>query len=365
MANVIRYGSAKLFASDSSSPGTLRSFSLVSELNFGFTSNLQKVASLGSTEVVRKEVGPPSVDIKFSYLLSDLENSERLGIPVTADESVNSGESLLNNIQPIDLAFVTDEQSRDIDSMSDSKRQELKVYVIKNAYLTGYSISLRPRGAPVVNVTLSGEDILFKIFKNLSDYTSFSFQEDTNVVNKLDLNFSETGIGGSKIVSTINRFDFNMSLDYKVLKDFGQYYHKKKLNLPVGASISIGATTNEFTEGELRNTFCKENLNKFIIIYSRIDCATGQIEEKFGMVFKDALLSHQDYAMAVGANLQTSLRFDLNLTKKSGAFFVQQSYSGEEISAESGLGGILVEDGSGGVILTEAITNMLLSLENV
>ena len=139
MASVIRYGSARLFASDSSNPGTLRSFSLVQDVNFGFNVPVESIRSIGSDVVVKELASPPTVSIQFDYFLSDLENSKRLGIPVESQHSIDEKQSLLNNIQPIDIALVTDDETRNIDSFvqgaSSEKMQELKVYVIKNAYL--------------------------------------------------------------------------------------------------------------------------------------------------------------------------------------------------------------------------------------
>ena len=368
MASVIRYGSARLFASDSSNPGTLRSFSLVQDVNFGFNVPVESIRSIGSDVVVKELASPPTVSIQFDYFLSDLENSKRLGIPVESQHSIDEKQSLLNNIQPIDIALVTDDETRNIDSFvqgaSSEKMQELKVYVIKNAYLTGFSIKLSPRGIPVVSVSLEGEDILFKIFKNLSDYTSFVIKEDIEATNQLDLVFSETGIGGSKIVSTVDSFDFSMSVDYKKLVDFGQFYHKRKVDLPLLSTLSISATPNEFEEGALHDVFCQKNLNKFIIVYSRVGC-DGVLKEKFGMVFKDALLVSQNYTFSTQAVLKTSLSFQIDMHKDKGVFFVQQASGGEGFDLEGGFGGIMLEDEAGTILLEGAITDMMLSLESV
>ena len=280
------------------------------------------------------------------------------------NQGLSFDQSVLHNIQPVDIAFATDEESRDIDLMTDSDRQELKIYVIKNAYLTSYSVTLSPKGIPTVKVKMSAEDIVFKIFKNLSNYTSFSFEEDTDVINRLELSFSETGIGGSKIISTIKSFNFSMDVDYKQLLDFGQFYHKRKVNFPIQSSIGIQATTNEFEQGAVSNTFCQKNLNDFAVVYSRLNCVSNIVEEKFGMVFKGALITKQQYSMGVGEVLDTSLNFDLDIQKDRGVFFTQQVSSGQELVGEFGDQIVLEVDGESKLLL-ETIGDMMETLQSV
>jgi len=365
MANAIRYGSAKLFASDAGNPGTLRSFSLVSNLGFGFSANRSKIKSIGSEAITKVFSSAPSVNINFSFYLSDLENSERLGFPVESDKSIGEGKSILNNIQPIDLAFVTDEKSRDLDSISNSEQQELKIYVIKNAYLKSYSISLNAKKIPIVRVSLVGENILFKIFKNLSEYTSFSFDEDVEATNRLDLNFDETGFGGSSIVSAINSLTFSLDIDYKILRDFGQRYHKKKINLPSIALLNVSATAMDFSEGELSDIFCQKNLNEFAITYARINCESKEKEIKCGMVFKDAILNSQSYNISAGELLSTDLGFELDIGKNSGVFFTQPIFIGSELVFEESGANIMLEVNDGSKLLTETIADMMETLQNV
>ena len=165
MASIIRYGSARLLASKESSPGELASMGTVSDISFGFSINREEVKSMGYESIVHAIASPPSVQVKFNYMISDMENEELLGFPVTSQESIVLGRSIVHDIKPIDLAFVVTEGGEDFDSLSGTKKQEIKVCLIKNAYISNYSICLSPKGIPKASVSLVGDDMIFKIFK--------------------------------------------------------------------------------------------------------------------------------------------------------------------------------------------------------
>ena len=372
MSSVIRYGSAKLFASDSSNPGSLRAFSLVQNLSIGFDINRERIRSIGSSAIERHVGRPPSVNVDFEYAISNLSNTERFGIPVVWQESEQEKKSILYNIKPVDIALVTDEESRDISSASSSAQQEFKVYVIKNAYLENFKLSVSPGQLPRAQVSLSGDDIVFKIFKNLSEYVSF-YEEatDSDAAHKVTFEMEEDGVGGAVVSETLDSFSFDMQIPYRQLRDFGQFYHKREVIFPIVSRIQAGATVNKFKEGDLSEIFCKNKVNEFLFAFSRPNCETGLLEEHCGMVFKNAILESQDYSASTTETLRTNLAFSLDIQKDSGVFFVQKSIVGDNMMAEIG-GHLVLEHGGGssanegaGKLLFEEITDMMDTLRKI
>ena len=106
MASVLRYGSARLFASVSDSPDTLRALTLVNNVKFGFSIERQPVKSIGHSKMLREAVSPPNPNVTFNYYLSDLDNERLFSLPVTSHESYALGMPMFRDLQPFDLAFV-------------------------------------------------------------------------------------------------------------------------------------------------------------------------------------------------------------------------------------------------------------------
>lgn len=365
MSSVIKYGSARLLASDESSANTLKSISMVQNIDMGFSIRREEIRSIGYGGAEYPVVGHPQVAISFEYILSDLTNEELFGFPVTGSDVLDNNKSILNNIKAIDLAFVVTE-NQEFDRLSGY--DNISVYLLKNCYIKSYSISLSPKGLPSVSVSFEGEDVIFKTFKNLSGYSNITIKEDTRPPNALNLVTNDgiteptDGIGGGKIMSKVSGFDFSLDIDYKILKDFGTAFFKRKVNFPISARLSIDAYTSEIKEGELNSIFCQENLSKFALSFSRDDCDLTETTEKAGLLFLNARLNSQRYASSIGQVFQTSLDFDLNIGRDCGVFFVQSTSVGETFELESINGIVLMEESGESKVLTEALADMMQAL---
>jgi hypothetical protein len=377
MSSVIRYGSARLLASKESNPGRLVSMGGVSNVSFGFSIDREKIKSMGYESPVHSMGKAPKANVEFSYSISDLENEELIGFPVTSQESVVLGRSIAYDLKPIDLAFVVTEGGEDFDTLSSTQRQEIKVCLVKNAYVSSYSISLSPKGIPVASVSFSGDDMLFKIFKNLSEYTEITLPVEEDIGSRLNFKVNDgsreptSDIGGGQIISSIDSFEFDLGINYKDLLDFGQFRHKRKVNFPLHANLNISANVLGISEGEISGIFCEENLSKFIVSFSKKNCETGYLDEMSGMLFTNAMLVSQNYSMSAksGSFLKTNLSFRVDLTRDCGVFFTQQVSSGEFLQQEVGSNILLMEvedlDGNSPGLLSEGILDMLETLSSV
>jgi len=377
MSSVIRYGSARLLASKESNPGRLVSMGGVSNVSFGFSIDREKIKSMGYENLVHSIGTAPKANVEFSYSISDLENEELIGFPVTSQESVVLGRSIAYDLKPIDLAFVVTEGGEDFDALSSSQRQEIKVCLVKNAYVSNYSISLSPKGIPMASVSFSGDDMLFKIFKNLSEYTNITLPVEQNIGSRLNFKVNDgsreptSDIGGGQIISSIDSFEFDLGINYKDLLDFGQFRHKRKVNFPLHANLNISANVLGISEGEISGIFCKENLSKFIVSFSNKNCTTGYLDEMSGMLFTNAMLVSQNYSLSAnsGSFLKTNLSFRVDLTRDCGVFFTQQVSAGEFLQQEVGTNILLMEiedlDGNSPGLLSEGILDMLETLSSV
>ena len=371
MGSVLRYGSARLFGSVATSPTVLRALTMVNSVQFGFSVPRQEIKSVGFSKMSRAIVSPPVPTVSFNYFLSDLDNDKLFSLPVTSHEAYALGIPLFESADPFDLAFVTDENQRDFERISD--KSELSVCLITNAYIDSYSFNIDPSGIINVSVSFSGDNIIFKVFKNLSKYSVLeSDSEDNQMTNQIDFMINDeideptSMVGGGNVISKVDRFDFSANIPYKNLYDFGQFYHKKKIDHPLITKISISALVDKFFEGELSDILCNDKKNDFLILNKRRECPSGNVDVKAGMLFKGAKLISQEYSMETSGFLRTNLSFDLVTNRDCGIYFTQHVQVGEALTAEnpSSFDHMEVEDGTGALLLVEAILNMKTSLES-
>ena len=374
MSNVLRYGSARLLASDADYPNSLRALSLVRNVDFGFSISRQAVKSVGFGNVENHIVTPPLVSVSFDYILSDLENEQLFGFPVTSAEAISLKQSIIYNITPIDLAFVTNEGVGDFDSLK--SHSDVTVCLIKNAYLKKYSVSLDSSGLPMVSVAFEGEDILFKVFKNLTEYSDISLPTENKINSQMKFRVNDGtrepvgDTGGGKIISSVNSFSFSLDVPYVKLQDFGTFHHEKRVDFPITTSLNLTADVLGINEGELKNIYCQENLSEFIVTYSTRHCNTGYLDEQAGMLFNNARLVSQNYSLSSKNRsfLSTSLSFEIDITKNCGVFFVQQ-IAGHNFAIEEDPSSILLLEVQSpfrsSSLLQEEIIDMIETLSNM
>jgi hypothetical protein len=374
MGSVSRYGSARLFSSVKNDPGKLRAISLVNDVKFGFSIIESNTKSIGEAKLINNVISPPEPTVSFNYYLSDLDNEKLFNLPVTSHEALTLSSPLFGNIEPIDLAFAIDPGSaRDFTSLDSGDHQEVSLCVLKNAYIQSYSFNLTKSGIINVSVSFSGEDFLFKIFKNLSNYSILqSDSEDNMMTNEVSFQINDgskevmSDIGGGAIQSTVDNFSFNTSINYRKLYDFGQFFHKKKARYPVESDISISSTINKMQEGELKSIFCKDRANDFLISNKRRECS-NKINEKAGMLFKGARLISANYSQSISQLLRADFSFKLDSNRNCGIYFTQHVQTGEVLVNEdlTLFDHIILEDSSTGneKILMEAFLDMFKSLE--
>lgn len=376
MSSVLRYGSARLFSSVVDSPTVLRSLTLVNNVSFGFNTNRKEVKSLGGRRIVSRQISPTSPTVTFSYYLSDLDNERLFTLPVTSHEALSLERPLFRDIGSIDLAFAMDENSKDFIGLTNTDHQDTSIAVITNAYLTSYSFEINSQGIINATVSFQGDDILFKFFKNLSKYSFLESDSEDNLMtndNKFIVNDGleevTEGIGGGNIISKINRFNFSADIPYRVLNDFGQMFHAKKVDYPFDVQISVSAFVDSFFEGKLSNIFCGDKKNDFIISNRRKICNEQASDEKSGMLFKGAQLVSQTYSQGIGSFLNAELTFNLKTNRHCGVYFTQHVQTNEVLVNEDNINfdHILLEDSTGPAnakIILEAIEEMFDSLKD-
>ena len=392
---ILRYNSARLFAESRTQPGQLTAVSMVTEFSFGFNVSTQEIKSIGYGEVLRPIISNQRPVFSFSYLLSDVDNEKLFRMPVTAEQAIQKGTPLFTGIEPFDFFFLSEESGDDLDRTSTDK---ISTCAFTNSILKSYSFSILSTGYIRVNVSFEADNVIYKQFKDIyqtdilgtGDPTKNMILdydvEDTKATNqpRILINNGEEEIsldtGGYGVHERLTKFDFSANLDHKIMYDFGQFYHPRQIKFPVKAQISISAFVGKMLHGSLDSIICGRRNTSFLISNSVVDC-DKRFDDKSGMLFKGAKLKSQQVEVAAkkGGFLTTSMVFDLDISKTYGAWITQHIsrdasvFAGEDsqvdpttrrrrFRTETGVQHIVLEDGSGGRILSEVALEMFATL---
>lgn len=379
--NLKRYNSARLFAQSRTAEGSLNPISLITDVEFGFDVDRSRVKSVGYKFVEDHINANPRPFIRFSYYLSDVDNEKLFRMPVTSEESVQDGKPMFSYMESFDLFFATIPDLYDFNKFTQLKRGDdlIEMCAFSNAVMQNYNMAITASGLIKINVEFSADDLIFKTFKNIEKYNFLDFDNEdieiTNenylIINPGDESEINLGMGGFTMRDIVTNFNFSAPLNYKILYDFGQQFHSRKLIFPIYANISLEAVVRKSIHGQISELLCNDRLSDFAVTNARKSCETlerSPNDQKSGLIFKGAKIRNQSYRMTSsrGDLLKTSIDFDLEITRNYGAWMsqhiaqVDNVFEGEAFDVLN----ILLEFPDGEVgILSEAALDMLGTLK--
>jgi len=379
--NLIRYNSARLFAKSRTAEGSLNPISLITDVEFGFDVDRSRIKSVGYKYIQDNINQSPRPSIRFSYYLSDVDNEKLFRMPVTSEESVQDGKAMFSNMESFDLFFATIPGFSDFDQNTQSRKGDdlIEMCAFSNAVMENYNMTVTASGMIKINVEFSADDLIFKTFKNIERYNFLDFDNEdleiTNenylIINPGDESEINLSMGGFTMKDIVTNFNFSAPLNYKILYDFGQKFHNRKLVFPIDASISIEAVVRKSIHGQLSELLCNDRESDFTITNARRSCETLQRtpnDQKSGLLFKGAKIRSQNYNITSrsGDFLKTSIDFNLEITRNYGAWMSQHIAQVDNVFEGEGVDvlNILLEFPNGEVgILSEAALDMLGTLK--
>lgn len=378
---LIRYNSARLFAKSRTAPGVINPISLITNVEFGFNVDRSRIKSVGYRFIQDNVNTAPRPFIRFSYYLSDVDNEKLFRMPVTSEESVQDGKPMFSHMQGFDLFFATVPNSSDFTKNTQENFDDdvIEMCAFSNAVLENYSMSVTKGGIIKIDVEFGADDLIFKSFKNLEKYNILDFDnedlditnENTLIINPDDDSEINLGFGGFEMRNAVTSFDYSAPLEYKILYDFGQAFHARKLMFPINASISLDAIVSRNIHGQLSDLLCNDRETAFAITNQRVDCESqtrSPNDQKSGILFKGAKLINQNYELTSsnGDFLTTSMIFDLEITRNYGAWMSQHIAQVDNVfeGESADILNLLLEFPGGEVgILAEAALDMLGTLK--
>lgn len=378
---LIRYNSARLFAKSRTAPGTINPISLITDVEFGFNVDRSRIKSVGYRFVQDNLNQAPRPFIRFSYYLSDVDNEKLFRMPVTSEESVQDGKPMFSHMEGFDLFFATVPNASDFTKNTQENFDDdvIEMCAFSNAILESYNMSVTKGGVIKINTEFSADDLIFKTFKNLEKYNILDFDnedlditnENTLIINPDDDSEINLGFGGFEVRDMVTSFEYSAPLDYKILYDFGQPLHQRKLVFPINASIRMDAIVGRNIHGQISDLLCNDRETAFAVTNQRVDCADGTRgpnSQKSGLLLKGAKLISQNYNLTTsrGDLFTTSMTFDLEITRNYGAWMSQHIAQVDQVfEAESpDILNLLLEFPGGEIgILSEAALDMLGTLK--
>lgn len=313
----------------------------VQSCNYSYNKSLTDVNQFGElASIDRVPLNAPTVNLSFSYLLSNLINEGLMGLTVnqsgdTSQVSCISG--ILNNQTDSRNYFI-----KTVSEGNDAARfnpSSYNVISLGNCYLESYTSQGAVNSFPTVDVTVSalniqaqnvthasgavipaieptdGSQINFGYIlpTGTSNYLNYNVNANDNSQSvirpgdiTLNLNLSDGDSFFQESDLKIQSYNINFSLNREDIGRLGsKYYIKKVPTFPIQVSMEVSAVCGELSTGNLVHiitdnknfnpsiTLKKSNSNTILAYYQ----------------LKNAKLENQDVASSIGQNKLVDFRF--------------------------------------------------------
>ena len=344
---------------------TVSQLKRVQSADYSFTINRQDVNEFGKLGRTRSVVvEAPTVNLNFSYYLTDGENERLLGFNTHEEVQFTSGimsnhqNDLGNNFFILTVPEGRDAVSGDVGT--DNENQT--VIGVGNAYIVDYNLEASVGSFPTCNVSVEGSNIRSDVgtfFKSLPGI------DPQNIINVSESKFflpkSEAGSGAGVLrpgdisiklndSALISKQVFGESLSYDAfdngsahiqsfalsvpmprteLQIIGNTYpYAKEIDSPIRCSLTINALVADLKAGNLSDLLCGETYD--ITIKMRhaqcVGCTPSNASDSFLIHFRGAFLDSESFSSSIGNNKSVDLTFNAQLAspsqKDSGIFFM-------------------------------------------
>ncbi len=316
--------------------------------NYNFAISRQDVNQYGNLARIDTTVlEAPTVNLDFTYLITDGTNEDKLGITTHAEQAQTGALSgLLANISGRNYHVLTVAEGTDANANSDSGKSANaanSVISIGNGYITNYSVNAAIGGIPTASVSVEGLNITadsagtgmhtpaVNSTSNRMGTARFSLPNpqsgDVGLILRpgdmsIELN-DATGLLANFTDSTnvtaahIQSFNIDVPLGRSVINRMGNAFgFSREIDFPITVSASISAIVADLAlEKGRRNLFnelyttTKHNMR--IIMRKASDAASSKSSANDQIIFelKGVTLDSESFSSAIGDNKTVDLGF--------------------------------------------------------
>lgn len=323
----------KHFFSGNSGVNLLEQISRVQSINDGWELNRQNINQFAQLAPLSREiVDAPTVNLSFSYYVTDGKDERKLGFVTSGANSVGALSSILDKSQAEKNYFIpTVTEGSDLAGLSGVS--VIDVRGIGNGFVSSYSVEGSVGSFLTANVSVEASNAAYHIGgtgnpvpainpSNGTNITGFVYTiplattgdvGQTTVLKQGDLTVdfgtanplgvTLTGVNGAHIQS----FSLSVPLSREQLQKLGnRYAYDRPVTFPLDVSLSVSAFVNNLTSGNLSDLFCGGN--KYDInIYAKDSCAGNA--NKIVYTLKGATLDAESFTASVGPAQTVDLTF--------------------------------------------------------
>lgn len=355
--NRVIYQSEALYVSEdisSTTTGKHRQLDRVQSANYNFSISRQDINQYGELARIDSVVlDPPTVNLDFTYYLTDGTNERALGFLVQTGSAGPSGNFASGHMTPTsgkNFFIVTTAEGVDLNGNTITGNNK-SIIGIGNGFLSDYTLDVAVGSLPTVSVTIEGANILATGISAAAATTGISGANpavdptngnsyastgillpsgQTNLGNSLisalrpgdvTLSFGNITGDGSGVISDlrtnadgihIQSASLSVPLSRSPLQRLGtRFPFARTVDFPVSATVSVNAILNEITAENLAAVL-DSNITTDLTLTIKKPGSTGTVN---AMVYniKGAKLDSESFSSSIGSNKTVDLVFSTQI----------------------------------------------------
>jgi hypothetical protein len=305
--------------------------SRVQSVNDGWELNRQNVNQFGQLAALSREiVDAPTVNLSFSYYVTDGADEERLGFDI---DGVNGAlTNILDKTQSEKNYYIpTVPEGEDL--AGEAVANIVDTRAIGNGFVSSYSVEGSVGGFLTANVSVEASNAAYHLggsgnpnpaidpldgdalpgtYTLPVGVTGDAGQPIVLKQGDLSLNFGSidtigamlTGVGAAHIQS----FNLNIPMGREQLQRLGnRYAYDRPLTFPIDVTLSVSAFVNQLNTGSLAELYCGDSKHDISIVANNSCIGGGTAEMVYTL--KGATLDAESFTSSIGPAQTVDLTF--------------------------------------------------------
>lgn len=306
--------------------------------SWGFSVTRQDVNQFGNLAAIDRIIlESPTVNLDFSYFLTNGYNEKKLGLNIDGTVSAISG--LLTNVTDEKNYFIiTTPEGQDAINYTD--RNTMECFAIGNGFLANYSVEASVGGFPTATVTVEGLNIKADIGGSGKTIPAVNPEDGTVISDKEyvlpllvnssgmpsalrpgDISFElETPFGAkmpgefSSGTAHIQSFNLSAPISREPLQRLGsKFAFSREITFPVAVTMNITANMADLKSGNLADILCNDQDYNLKVTMKEPSC-TGNAPIAMVFELRGAKLDSQNFSSSIGSNETVDLVYSAQIS---------------------------------------------------
>ena len=322
----------------------------VQSANYNFAINRTDVNQFGQlARIDTAVIDAPTVGLDFTYLLTDGQNEDKLGISVDPENNTSPNitaiSGVLANTSGRNYHILTTKEGEDANGGSAAAASTSTVISIGNGFITNYSMSAAVGSIPTASVSVEGLNITAQTASATMPVPAIDPEDGTKGAGTFSLPNPVTGdvgevirpgdievrfvaeAGGTKgtglltnlvdgtntTSAHINSFSIDLPLGRSVLQRLGNSFgFAREIDFPVSVAVSVSATVADLKAGNLFDELYENTKHDIVLMLNKNvagGSAVGTDNGQLAYIIKNATLDSESFSSSIGDNKSVDLSF--------------------------------------------------------